>query len=563
MPSAEKPWLKYYSEEALNTPLEPCGMYDFLYSRNAEHLNAVALNYFGKKITFAEFFELIDTTAKAFTGMGIVPGDIVTVVSLTCVPSVVCMYALNKIGAAPNYINVLSTVADMEGFFKEAKSKLVVSLDLFAKNVLPAAEKAGVEKVICYSLSDYMPFATAVGFGIKMRKFDKSVLDNKLVMSWRDFLAKASGQPEIEYVKNGTEFAVLGHTGGTTGVPKGVLLADHSFNLVAHYYNLCMAHKVGDVFLSVMIPYVIYSLIINIHMPLSLGFETVLVPKFDPGEWDKYVKKYHPQHCGIIPAYASPILSNEKLAKMDLSCLRTIGMGGDGMNVPLEDGVNSFMESHNSTARLRKGYGMTEVCATAVTEFEYAYKVGSVGIPLPENNLMIYNLETGEECGFNESGEICMQCTSRMIGYMDNEEEMNKLFRTHPDGSVWIHTGDLGYVDEDGFLFLEGRLKRVIMTVIDGKVYKIFPSKVEEVLCMNSDVQEACVVCAHEGTNQVLKAFIIRSAECTKSDDKLFDELSAMCVDALPENMHPRFYEVCEEYPRTLAGKIDYRSLED
>ena len=561
-PSIDKPWLKFYSEKALNTPLAPVGMYDFMYERNKDRLDGTALNYFGKKTSYGEFFAAIDEAAKAYAACGVKPGDIVTLVTLTCVPSVVSLYALNKIGGVPNYLNVLSTEAELEHFFTEVKSDVVVTLDLFGKNVLEAASKAGVKKVIVYSLREGMPAVTSLGFAVKMRKFDSSFLDNnKLVLMWKDFLAMGKGQPEITYKKNGTELAYFGHTGGTTGIPKGVLLNDHSFNTVAHYYNLGMAHERGDVFLSVMIPYVVYSGIINIHMPLSLGFETVLVPKFESDKWDEYIKKYRPQHCGIIPAYAQTFLTNEKLDKMDLSCLVTIGMGGEGLNIPLEESVNKFMAEHGSKAKLCKGYGMTEVCATAATEFAYANKVGSVGIPLPENNFMIYDLDKGCECPYNKTGEICMQASSRMIGYLDNEEEMNHLFRTHADGSVWLHTGDLGYIDEEGFIFLEGRLKRMIMTVIDGKVYKIPPAKVESVLSELDDVKDVCVVGASDGNDKVLRAFVIKNGD---ADEKaLTEKMRAECAKQLPDNMRPYFYEFCAEFPRTPAGKIDYRALED
>lgn len=560
-PSIDRPWLKFYSEKALSTPLEPCGMYDFMYERNKDRLDGTALNYFGKKMSYGEFFAEIDKTAKAFVACGVKPGDVVTLITLSCVPSVICLYALNKIGGVPNYLNVLSTEEDFEHFFTEVKSDIVVTLDLFGKNVLAAAEKSGVSKVIVYSLREGMPPVTSLGFAVKMRKFDSSFLNNnKLVLMWKDFVAMGNGQPDITYKKNGTEIAYFGHTGGTTGIPKGVLLNDHSFNTVAHYYNLCMAHERGDVFLSVMIPYVVYSGIINIHMPLSLGFETVLVPKFESDKWDEYIKKYRPQHCGIIPAYAQTFLTNEKLDKMDLSCLVTIGMGGEGLNIPLEEGVNKFMAEHGSKAKLCKGYGMTEVCATAATEFAYANKIGSVGIPLPENNFMIYDLDKHCECKYGQTGEICMQASTRMIGYLDNEEEMANLFRTHADGSVWLHTGDLGYIDEEGFIFLEGRLKRMIMTVIDGKVYKIPPAKVESVISEHEQVVDVCVVCASDGNNKVLKAFVVKKDGA--DGEALISELRASCEKQLPDNMRPYFYEFCTEFPRTPAGKIDYRALE-
>lgn len=559
-PSVDRPWLKYYSDEVLQAQIDVCGMYDYMYASNKEHPDSTALNYFGKKTSYGEFFKMIDTAAKAFTALGVKPGDIVGLVTLTCPPAVVSMYALNKIGAVPDFLNVLATEDELEHFFREVKTDVVITLDLFGKKVISAAEKSGVKTVIAFSLRDGMPTAVGLGFAYKTRKLDRSFLADPIVTKWTDFLAGANGQPEITYKKDGHELALFGHTGGTTGIPKGVMLCDHSFNYVASYYELCMAHDRGDVFLSVMIPYVVYSDIINIHMPLCLGLELVLVPKFESDKWDEYIRKYHPKHCCVIPAYVQTILTNEKLAKMDLSGLKTVGMGGEGLNVPLEEAVNSFMEAHNSTVRLLKGYGLTEVCATAVTEFEFARKVGAVGIPLPGNQFMIYNNEKQQECTYGVTGEICMQCASTMLGYYNNEEEMKLLFRTHPDGSVWLHTGDLGYFDEDGFLFHEGRMKRTVMTVIDGKVYKIQPIKVENLLSTHSSVHDVCVVGASDKNDKVLKAYLILSDDADA--DAVIAELRTMCRQQLPENMWPHFYEVCAEFPRTPAGKVDYKLLE-
>lgn len=251
---------------------------------------------------------------------------------------------------------------------------------------------------------------------------------------------------------------------------------------------------------------------------------------------------------------------DQKLRKMNLSGLLTVGVGGEGMNVPLEESLNDFLFSTGSPARIQKGYGMTEVCATAVVEFKHAYKTGSVGIPLPQNVVCIYDSEGRQECTYNEIGEICMQCASVMIGYKDNEAETEKLFRTHPDGSVWIHTGDMGYIDKDGFLFCQGRIKRMIMTVIDGAVYKIVPVQVEEILDAHEWVCESCVVGVTNGKNKVLKAYV---AVRENSNIALLEqELRKDCTSRLSENMRPVFYEFVDRLPLTPAGKIDYQKLE-
>lgn len=272
------------------------------------------------------------------------------------------------------------------------------------------------------------------------------------------------------------------------------------------------------------------------------------------------IKKYHPNHCCSIPAYIAPMAKNMKLKKMDLSRLFTVGVGGDGMNIPLEKALNEFLAFTGSPARIQKGYGMTEVCATAVVEFKNAHKIGSVGIPLAKNVICVYDNEGQRECRYNETGEICMQCVSAMIGYKNNELETKELFKTHPDGSVWIHTGDMGYMDEDGFLFLQGRIKRMIMTVIDGAVYKIVPAQVEEMINGHEKVRESCVVGITHGKNKVLKAYV--AAEEDADNILLEQELRTLCSDGLSENMWPVFYEFMRELPLTPAGKVDYQALE-
>ncbi len=559
-PSIDRPWLNRYPKELIDDKVSVQSIYDYLRECNKDNLETPALNYFGKKLTYRQFFNEIETAALAFRAVGVKEGDIVTVVSLSCVRSVVCMYALNKIGAMPSYINVLALENECVTYFTEARSRLVITLDVFADKVVRAAHKSNVETVLVYSMADDAPAAVKAAMGIKMRGMDKSFYRDSLVLTWKAFIAKAEGQPAIEYVKDGNTGAFFGHTGGTTGFPKNVILADHPFNIIASFSRKVKAGEPGDIFLSGMIPYVIYSTIVNIHMPLCYGYELVLIPKFDPAEWHKYIRKYRPNHCYLIPAYAQGMLNNKKVSSMDLSCFKTFGVGGEGMTLTLERDFNNFLKQHKSPAYLRKGYGMTELCALDVVENGFARKLGSVGVPLPQNNVMIYDNDAQQECKYNVNGEICLQCATAMLGYQDNPEEEKNLIRIHPDGSRWFHTGDLGYVDEEGFLFVVGRLKRMIMTVIDGKVYKIPPQNVENVIATDTDVREVCVIRASDGYNKVLKAIVVPKEG--RDTEAMIKRLRDLCNKELQDNMRPSFYEISGPLPRTPAGKVDFVTLE-
>lgn len=559
-PSIDKPWLKYYSEEAVLASAPEATLYEYLYQNNKNSTDCIALNYFGNKITYGKLFCLIEEAARAFAAQGVKAGDVVTFVTLSCIPSVVCLYGLNKIGAVVNYINVLASQKEMESYITDAASRVVVTMDIFAEKVLNATRGISVHRIVVYSFTEYMPMALKVGFAVKMRSIIQNTNKNNLCLSWKEFLVQGKGNRLNHYKKNANTACYLAHTGGTTGVPKSVFLSDRAFNAVTQDYLLSMPHKRGEVFLSTMIPYVVYGTLTNIHMPLCLGLETVLIPKFDSGKWPQYIKKYHPNHCCSIPAYIAPMIENQKLKKMNLTNLFTVGVGGDGMNIPLEKSLNKFLFSVGSAAKVQKGYGMTEVCATAVLEFRHACKIGSVGIPLVKNNVCIWDNEGQRECRYDEVGEICMQCQSVMIGYKNNEAEMEKLFHAHSDGRTWIHTGDIGYMDKDGFLFVQGRMKRMIMTVIDGAVYKIVPAQVEEVINTHEKVHESCVVGAADGKNKVLKVYVVTKENVNV--ELLEQELRLKCNDRLSENMRPVFYEFIDALPLTPAGKVDYLKLE-
>lgn len=562
-PSQDKPWLKYYTDEAINAPIPNESLYDYMYKMNKDYLNDIAINYFGTKITYGKLFEEIDKTARAFIAQNVKQGDVCTIVTLSCVPSVLCFYALNKIGAASNYINVLSSQEDMEIYFKDASSDIVLTLDLFAETVIKAAKNTNVKKIIVFSLADWMPSITKLGFSLKMRGLNKEYLKNDIVLTWKDFIQNANGIQEIHYKKSPDSLCCLAHTGGTTGFPKTVEISDRALNILAQQYDKTIVHGRQQVFLSVMIPFVIYGTLTNVHMPLCLGFETVIIPKFDPKEWPDYIKKYRPQHLTAIPPYVAPMPDNKDLENVDLSCLITVGLGGDGLNIALEEKINSFLKQHGSKARVVKGYGLTEVCATLVTCNNYDNKVGSVGFPFPTNNMMIYSNEEERELSYNEIGEICVQSASKMMGYKDNVDAMKELFRIHADGSEWIHTGDLGYIDNDGFLFLVGRMKRIILTTQNGMAYKVYPNIVENIITQNSAVNSVCVVGAKKEDDNVLKAYIVLESSCNENDISLIEkELRETCNRELSEYMRPHYYEFVTELPLTAAGKVDFKKLE-
>ena len=561
-PSIDKPWLKYYSEEAIQIPLPECSIFEYLWENNKNHLDNIALVYFGNHITYRELFQRIDETARAFAAHGLGPGMVCTVISLSCVNSVVTFYALNKIGAISNYINVLSSEDEFERYFREANSDYIVSLDLFAGRVLPAAKKAGAKKVILFSLSDGMSLPAQIGYKVKFRKANLSRSNSGNAIMWKDFLksAKSVHLPSRAASEDGV--SIWAHTGGTTGFPKTVLLTDKAYNSVALQYMKTMKYERGEVFLNIIVPFVVYGMLTCMHMPLCLGLTVALIPKFEAADWSSYIKKYRPNHIAGIPTYFSPMLDDPKLTGVDLSRIKTLAAGGDGMNESLEMRLNRFLESHGSTAIVIKGYGMTEVCSSAVTAWGEHSKIGSVGFPLVKNCIKIFDKEKKEECRYGEIGEILLSSPSLMVGYKDNEKATNDLISVDNDGEKWVHTEDLGYVDEDGFLFLLGRMKRVILVGPEGMAYKVFPKTIEDVIQNMDEILNVCVVSAHNGNDLAAIAFVIPAAEYAGNEVQLREKIEKLCAAELPDYMRPFAYEFVQSFPATSVGKTDYQALE-
>lgn len=561
-PSIDKPWLKYYSNEAINSELPQSSLYEYLYQCNKDNLDSYALNYFGNRITYEKLFDDIYIISKAFVRIGVKADDIVTIVSISNVVSIICLYALNRIGAVANYINVLADEEDFVQYFKEASSKIVVTLDLFGSKVINAAKKSNVDTVITFSLSEYMPLVTRIGYSMKTRNVDFSFKRDDCVLEWGDFISKVDSSESKDYKKDPNKICLLAHTGGTTGFPKGVLLSDVAMNAVAHQYNLTMDHKVGETFLNCIIPFVVYGILTCLHMPLCLGLEVIVVPKFEATDWKKYIEKNRPVHIAGIPSYVIPMLSDKSLNDVDLSFIKTLAVGGDGLNDKLEREINIFLKQHGANVTITKGYGMTEVCATAVTEYSFCNRVGSVGIPMVKNSIMIYDHETESELPYNAIGEVCIHSPSLLIEYQDNEEEFDQLVRIHEDGLKWVHTGDLGYMTEDGFLFISGRMKRMIFLGPEGMLYKAFPRIIEDVINSVSGVKDSCVVSKKRDGKLVALAYIVLGNTCDdiKKIEKMIIE---NCRGKMPEYMIPQEIVVLDELPLTSIGKVDFKILEE
>ncbi len=558
LPSIDKPWLKYYSEEAINTALPECSIYEYLVQNNKDFPSDVAIIYLDRKITYKELFENIDKTAAAFLKLGVKEKEIVTVALPSIPEALYCVYALNKIGAVANMIHPLPGKDEMIFYLNEVKSRIAVIFDGAYKTIANDISKTGVENVIVASPADSMPIALKVAYYLKVKK---PKLDGKRFLSWNYFIQNGKGTTVNEVKRECHEMALISHTGGTTGEPKGVMCSDYSLIALMLQIVCNFSFERNGCSLVVLPPFINYSLLEATMAMLNIGYKVVLIPKYETYRFAEYVKKYRPTVILSIPPYWEAILDSKE--EIDLNCFEHIYYGGEGMTVESEEAINCYLEKCGSKTKLCKGLGSTELMAGATQSFPECNPIGSVGIPLVLMNCRIEDPETGRELQYGQEGELCFSGPTLMLGYYNNPEATNEVVKLHADGQRWLHTGDLGYMNEKGIVYVTGRIKRIYMTKgKDGNITKIFPDRIEKVIAQCSCVSQSCVVgVADDERINYPKAYIVVNDDSNTDNAK--QSILGICKINLPDYMIPEEIEFVADLPRTPRGKIDYRALEN
>ena len=560
--SSEKIWMKYYSEESKNAPIPKMKVYSFLKEANKNRLQQTAIYYYGAKITVKKFIEMIDECADAFATLGVKAGNTVSLLSASTPESIMAVYALNKIGATINAIDPRMDVKSISRMVQNAGSEILIAIDMAYPKVAPIVSEINQKHIIIQSATTSLPWIKK--WAAKMAMHSAIPYGKCGIISWETFIkgAKNGIAQEAEY--RGDAVVAITYTGGTTGFPKGVMLTNDSLNAVAtNFIHAGIVHEKGQRFLGIMPIFSSYGLVCGIHMPLTLGLELALIPRFYPLKMGEYIKKYKPEHMIATPAFYEILIASEEMKDFDLSFILTMGSGGDSMNAGLEEKMKAFMDSHGIRYPLAQGYGMSEVSAAATFCVNDRYKRGSVGIPCITTTIGIFDPETGEELGYNELGEVCITGDTMMKGYYNNKEETDYVMRKHADGTVWIHSGDIGSIDEDGFVYIKGRVKRMI-TRFDG--HKVFPITIESFIAKHELVRNCSVIGVddRERTQGQYPMAVIElgSGVDVSRRDEICREIYALCQEQLEERGRPVAVVCVDEVPLTSMGKNDYRRLE-
>ena len=560
--SVEKVWMKHYSESSRTAELPRMKVYSFLKEMNKDRSHGTAIYYYGARITVKKLIERIDECADAFAALGVKKGDVVSLLSASTPESIISLYALNKMGATINAIDPRMDVKSISRMILNSGSTILIAIDVAYPKVAKILSEINQEHVIIQSSATSLPAIKKLA--VKVASRSSVPYGKRGIISWDTFIkgAKSGMAVEADYV--GDAPVAITYTGGTTGFPKGVILTNDSMNAVAfNFIHAGIVHERGQRFLGIMPIFSSYGLVCGIHMPLTMGFELALIPRFYPLKMGEYVKKYRPEHMIATPAFYEILIDSEEMKNFDLSFVLTLGSGGDSMNAGLEAKMKSFMETHNIRYPLAQGYGMSEVSAAATFCVNDRYKRGSVGIPCVSTTIGIFDPETGEELGYNTPGEVCITGASMMKGYYNNEEETNFVMRKHADGQVWIHSGDIGSIDEDGFVYIQGRVKRMI-TRFDG--HKVFPITIESFIGEHELVHSCSVIGVDDrertqGQYPMAVIELVAGVDVSRREE-ICREIYRMCQEHLEERGRPVAVVCVDEVPLTAMGKNDYRALE-
>lgn len=558
--SQAKPWLKYYDQKFIDQTLPALSAFEYVCQRSKNHLNDTALEYYGRKFAYADLIVNVKKTAAALRGAGVKKGDIITVVSIMTPEIIALFYAADMMGATLNLVDPRYSVEGIREYIEEVDSHLLVCLNVVYERCRQAAKRTNVEKVIVLSPADSLPPVMAVGY--KLTTPDKNKYASN-VIRWKQFIKGGEGQSTAAEPYDPDHACVVVHTGGTTGSPKGVMLTDDCFNGIALQFQAYpkLFHR-GQKLMNIMPPFIAYGFACGIHLPLVLGFTVIIIPNLDPDKLGSLVLKHKPEHMFGVPTHYQQLASDPKLRDKDLSFIINYAAGGDSLSRGAEQTVNDFLAAHGARYPIAKGYGMTEVSSAATVAAGLDNKPGSVGIPMVNTVVAAFEPGTDQELPIGQRGELCISGPCLMKGYYNKPEETAILLRRHPDGRVWAHTGDMGYLDEDGFVYLDSRIKRMIIRH-DG--FKVFPSMIENVVSRHPAVHQCSVVgCTDKDHTQGRLPFvyIVLKADITAKKKQVIRELERMCAEELPEYVQPVAYKFISSMPMTPVGKVDYRQLE-
>ena len=553
------PWLKSAGDIPMNLSYFNGSMVDTIEATAKAGPELCAYDFYGNKVTFKKFIEQIHEAARALCALGVKPHDRVTICMPNTPQAIIMFYAVNRMGAVANMIHPLSGEEEIVNYINNSKSVLCMTLLQFYPKFEKILSRLNNKRLLICDITDGLSGIKKVLFPLTRKGVKKLPADSEAV-TWKDFIrAGRKYTGEYIYRAKGPDTAVILYSGGTTGTTKGILLSNLNFNALALQTGTagnCIT--AGDKCLSIMPIFHGFGLGVCIHTMLYWGITAILVPQFNAKSYCALLKKYRPNYIAGVPTLFEALLRMDDAQDLDMSQLKGVFSGGDSLSVELKNKVDSFLRAHGSTEQVREGYGTTESVTACCLTPRYTHREGSIGIPFPDTYFKICTPHTCDSVENGTMGEICISGPSVMQGYMDNPKETEQTLRRHADGRIWLHTGDLGTMDDDGFIYFKQRLKRMIIT----SGYNVYPSQVENIIDSMDEVLMCTVIGVKDDYKmQRVKAFVVLKPGIEASEE-LKGRIHDTCASNLPRYAIPKEIEFRDDLPRTLVGKVAFTVLE-
>ncbi len=558
------PWAQTSIDSGIPLHLDyfECSMVQAVENAAKKYPNDIAFDFMGRSTNYRRMFEQIEKCAKALRTIGVRENDCVTIALPNCPQAIYMFYAVNMVGAIANMIHPLSAEKEIEHYLNASHSVTAITLDQFYHKFENIRANTGVVNIIIASIRDELSRPIRAGYmlteGRKIRKIPKDAP----VIRWNQFM-KISNSCFYNYRKErkGDDPAVMLYSGGTTGTTKGIVLSNNNFNnLGEQIVATNPMYRHGDRMLAAMPMFHGFGLGVCIHSLLSQGGRVILLPRFTPKSYAKAILKNKCNFIAGVPTLFEALLRIPQMEGKDLSYLKGVFSGGDSLSIELKKKLDKFLYDHNATIQVREGYGTTETVTACCLTPPKMYKEGSIGIPFPDTYMKIVKPNTDEEVPYGTEGEILISGPTNMQYYWENEEETAMTLRkSEKDGLTWVYTGDLGYMDDEGFIYFRGRSKRMIIS----SGYNIYPAQLENIIDAHEDVLMSCIIGVPDAYKMhKVKAFVALKPGIEPSDEEK-EKILAHCRKHLAKYEMPYDIEFRESLPKTLVGKVAYRILEE
>ena len=560
--TAKTPWKDYLGDVPMHLEYFDGSMFEAVENVARKYPNAVAFDFMGKSTTYRSLVREIENCAKALKTIGVREGDKVTIAMPNCPQAIYMFYAVNLVGGIANMIHPLSAEKEIEFYLNESESVTAITLDQFYHKFERIRENTKVINIIIASVKDALSKPIRAGYMLTEGRKIAKIPEDAPVITWKDFmrLSHSCFYKTYKVKRTGSDPAVILYSGGTTGTTKGIVLTNLNFNaLAAQIVATNPMFRPGDRMLSAMPLFHGFGLGVCIHSMLANGGRCILIPRFTAKSYAKQIVKYKCNFIAGVPTLYEALLRLPSMDGANLSSLKGVFSGGDSLSIELKKKFDKFLYDHNATVQVREGYGTTETVTACCLTPTHMFKEGSIGLPFPDTYIKIVEPGTDREVPYGTEGEILLAGPTVMKEYMKHPEETAQTLRTHADGLTWVYTGDLGVMDEQGFIYFRGRAKRMIIS----SGYNVYPGQIENVLDAHDAVQMSCVIGVPDAYKmQKVKAFVKLKDDAAATEETKQDILD-YCARHVAKYAMPYDIEFRDDMPKTLVGKVAYRVLEE